>query len=52
MADKEATVLIIDLGASMGQTAQGRPMSNLEWCMQYVWDKVTTKVRVPLEGNG
>lgn len=51
MADKEATVLIIDLGASMGQPAQGRPMSNLEWSMQYVWDKVTAKVRCPSARN-
>jgi ATP-dependent DNA helicase 2 subunit 2 len=44
MADKEATVLIMDLGASMGYREQGRDMTNLEWAMQYVWDKITAKV--------
>jgi hypothetical protein len=44
MADKEATVFVIDLGASMGKATQGRPLNNLEWSMQYVWDKVLAKV--------
>ena len=43
MADKEATVFVIDMGASMGETAQGRELSNLEWSMQYVWDKICAK---------
>jgi ATP-dependent DNA helicase 2 subunit 2 len=44
MADKEATVFIVDLGASMGQHSQGREMTNLDWCLQYVWNKVSAKV--------
>ncbi|KAF2433192.1 SPOC domain-like protein [Tothia fuscella] len=44
MADKEATVYIIDVGKSMGQKDQGRESTNLEWSMQYVWDKITTTV--------
>jgi hypothetical protein len=44
MADKEATVFVIDLGASMGKKTQGREMTNLDWSMQYVWDKITAKV--------
>ena len=45
MADKEATVFVIDLGASMGYREQGRELTNLEWAMQYVWDKIVAKVR-------
>lgn len=41
MADKEATVFILDLGASMAQTGNGRTESNLDWSMRYVWDKIT-----------
>jgi hypothetical protein len=44
MADKEATVFVIDLGASMSKREHGRDVTNLGWCMQYVWDKVTSKV--------
>ena len=45
MADKEATVFVIDMGASMGKTTQGRSLNNLDWVMQYVWDKIMSKVR-------
>lgn len=41
MADKEATVYIIDVGRSMGKKNYGREQTNLEWSMQYVWDKIT-----------
>lgn len=44
MADKEATVYIVDLGATMGEIHGGRSESNLDWAMQYVWDKVCTTV--------
>ncbi|PFH57513.1 hypothetical protein XA68_14916 [Ophiocordyceps unilateralis] len=44
MADKEATVFILDLGASMAQVSAGRDESNLDWCMRYVWDKITDVV--------
>ena len=44
MADKEATVFVIDLGASMGKATQGRQLNNLDWSMQYVWDKILAKV--------
>jgi ATP-dependent DNA helicase 2 subunit 2 len=46
MADKEATVFVIDMGASMGRHNQGRELNDLEWSMQYVWDKITAKVCV------
>lgn len=44
MADKEATVFILDLGSSMAQTHSGRDESDLEWSMRYVWDKITDTV--------
>lgn len=44
MADKEATVYIVDLGATMAETHGGRSESNLDWAMRYVWDKVSTTV--------
>jgi ATP-dependent DNA helicase 2 subunit 2 len=44
MADKEATVYIVDLGSTMGQRNNGRDVSNLDWAMQYVWDRISTTV--------
>ncbi|KAI9803657.1 MAG: ATP-dependent DNA helicase II subunit 2 [Piccolia ochrophora] len=44
MAEKEATVYIVDVGSSMGEKHEGRDESNLDWAMQYVWDKITTTV--------
>jgi ATP-dependent DNA helicase 2 subunit 2 len=47
MADKEATVFVIDLGASMDEKSQGRETNNLEWSMKYMWSKITAKVPNP-----
>ncbi|KAJ5103791.1 hypothetical protein N7532_004320 [Penicillium argentinense] len=47
MAEKEATVYIVDVGRSMGGRHHGRSVTDLEWAMQYVWDKITCTV-----GNG
>ncbi|RYO82584.1 hypothetical protein DL766_000202 [Monosporascus sp. MC13-8B] len=44
MADKEATVYVIDLGESMADCHSGRIESDLDWCMRYVWDKISTTV--------
>ncbi|KAI1500683.1 putative Ku family DNA helicase [Biscogniauxia marginata] len=44
MADKEATVYIIDLGSSMADCHNGRLESDLDWSMRYVWDKISTTV--------
>lgn len=46
MAEKEATVYIVDVGRSMGECHHGRSVTDLEWAMQYVWDKITHTVRV------
>lgn len=45
MAEKEATIYIVDVGKSMGERRHGRPVTDLEWTMQYVWDKITATVR-------
>ncbi|KAK5122233.1 hypothetical protein LTR85_004143 [Meristemomyces frigidus] len=44
MASKEATVYIVDCGSTMGEKSHGRPQSNLDWALEYVWDKITTTV--------
>lgn len=44
MAGKEATVYIVDCGRTMGETSHGRQQSNLDWALEYVWDKITTTV--------
>lgn len=44
MADKEATVYIVDLGESMGDCHNGRTESDLDFSMKYVWDKLTNTV--------
>ena len=44
MADKEATVYVIDVGRSMGEKHQGRDQSDLDWSLQYIWDKITNTV--------
>ncbi|KAL4781501.1 SPOC like C-terminal domain-containing protein [Aspergillus varians] len=44
MADKEATVYIVDVGKSMDERRNGREVTDLEWAMQYVWDCITTTV--------
>lgn len=46
MAQKEATVYIVDLGRSMGERRHGRPKTNLDWAMDYVWEKITSTVCV------
>lgn len=44
MAGKEATVYILDLGRSMGEKNHGRDRTDLDWALEYVWDKITTTV--------
>lgn len=41
MADKEATVFILDLGSTMAQSHSGREESDLEYSMRFVWDKIS-----------
>jgi hypothetical protein len=44
MAGKEATIYIVDVGSSMGEKRHGRDHTDLEWALEYVWDKITTTV--------
>ncbi|KAK5047638.1 hypothetical protein LTR84_006303 [Exophiala bonariae] len=44
MADKEATVYVIDVAQSMGKKHSGRSQSDLDWALQYVWDKISNTV--------
>lgn len=44
MADKEATIFILDLGSSMDQSHNGRSESDLDWSMRFMWDKITDVV--------
>jgi ATP-dependent DNA helicase 2 subunit 2 len=40
MASKEATVYIVDQGASTGECHNGRVESDLDYGMRYIWDKI------------
>jgi ATP-dependent DNA helicase 2 subunit 2 len=44
MTSKEATVYIVDCGKTMGERSHGRQQTNLEWALEYVWDKITATV--------
>ena len=44
MAEKEAAIFIIDLGASMGNCNNGRIESDLDWALRYLWDKISAVV--------
>ncbi len=44
MADKEATVYIVDVGRSMNEKHGGRQESDLDYAMRYVWEKITSTV--------
>ena len=44
MADKRATVYIVDVGKSMGKKRHGRAESDLDFALKYVWDKITNTV--------
>ena len=41
MADKEATVFILDLGSTMARKRSGRKETDLEFSLRYVWNKIT-----------
>jgi ATP-dependent DNA helicase 2 subunit 2 len=42
MADKQATVYIVDQGQSMGECHNGRVESDLDFGMRYIWDAIAT----------
>lgn len=42
MADKQASVYIVDVGSSMANCNNGRSESDLDWSMRFVWDKIAS----------
>lgn len=42
MADKEAFVYIVDVGSTTSNCNNGRAVSDLDFSMRYVWDKIAT----------
>ncbi|KAA8894251.1 putative Ku family DNA helicase [Sphaerosporella brunnea] len=44
MADKQATIYIVDVGKSMGQKRHFRQKTDLEYALEYVWDRITTTI--------
>ncbi|RDW71223.1 ATP-dependent DNA helicase II subunit 2 [Coleophoma cylindrospora] len=42
MSDKQATIYIVDVGATMKDCHNGRIETDLDFAMRYVWDKITT----------
>jgi ATP-dependent DNA helicase 2 subunit 2 len=44
MADKEATVYIIDLGQSMSKKRHEREDSDLDLATKYIWGRITNTV--------
>lgn len=52
MAPKEATIYIIDVGKSTGECHNGRSQSDLDYGMNYIWDKLTTAMAAGLKGVG
>ena len=45
MADKEATVYVVDVGKSMGLKRNERNETDLNFALEYIWDKIATTVR-------
>ncbi|CZT02065.1 related to ATP-dependent DNA helicase II, 80 kDa subunit (KU autoantigen protein P86) [Rhynchosporium agropyri] len=39
---KEATIYVLDLGSTIGDCHNGRTISDLDYGMEYVWDKIAT----------
>lgn len=50
MAEKEASVFIIDLGHSMSRKRHSREQSDLDYSLQYVWDKITNIIYLGRKG--
>ncbi|KAG4413194.1 hypothetical protein IFR04_013659 [Cadophora malorum] len=42
MASKEAIIYVVDLGSTTGDCHNGRTISDLDYGMEYVWDKIAT----------
>lgn len=52
MAGKSATIYVIDLGASTEDCHNGRIESDLDFGMQYIWDKMSDSMAKASSGVG
>jgi len=52
MADKEANIYIVDVGASTAECHNGRMESDLEYGMKYVWEKIGLALQANRKGLG
>ncbi|TVY18689.1 ATP-dependent DNA helicase II subunit 2 [Lachnellula arida] len=52
MADKEANIYIVDVGASTAECRNGRMESDLEYGMKYVWEKIGLALQANRKGLG
>ncbi|TKA65641.1 hypothetical protein B0A55_10280 [Friedmanniomyces simplex] len=44
MVSKEATVYIVDCGSTMGERSHGRKQTNLDFTLEYIWDRITATI--------
>jgi ATP-dependent DNA helicase 2 subunit 2 len=51
MAQKRAIVFVIDVGSTMGDCHNGRTVSDLDWSMQWAWDKMANIMSRGLKGD-
>lgn len=51
MASKKAYVFVIDLGSTLGDCHNGRTITDLDWGMQWAWDKMATIMSRGLKGD-
>jgi len=51
MASKKAYVFVLDLGSTLGDCHNGRSITDLDWGMQWVWDKMATIMARGLKGD-
>ncbi|BFZ63743.1 ATP-dependent DNA helicase yku80 [Saitoella coloradoensis] len=47
----DVTVFVIDIGPSMAEKGTGRSLSNLDWSLKYVWDKIGAKMLTGRKGE-
>jgi len=50
MASKKAYVFVLDLGSTLAECHNGRTVTDLDWGMQWAWDKMATIMERGLKG--
>jgi ATP-dependent DNA helicase 2 subunit 2 len=51
MASKKAYIFVLDLGSTLGECHNGRSITDLDWGMQWAWDKMATIMSRGLKGD-